>query len=104
MIEDESGKKHHFKYIAGVAVAPNDDIIVADNRIIAFTADGLFKVSPYPSIYCTCFYCFGNEVYFNRLSSLQLLIEAFRLYFNGSQCHGAKLFSKPSLTMYRTSV
>lgn len=44
-IENEEGIKYRFRYIAGVTVAPNDDIIVADNHILAFTPDGQFKVS-----------------------------------------------------------
>lgn len=44
-IVNEEGVEYKFKYIAGVTVAPNDDIIVADNHIVAFTPEGRFKVS-----------------------------------------------------------
>mgnify|MGYP001791488398 CR=1 FL=1 len=41
---DGSGDDYRVKHVAGITVSPHDDIIIADNHILAFDSTGQFKV------------------------------------------------------------
>lgn len=43
-VEQEDGSVYKIQCISGIALSTNDDIIIADNHIMAFTSDGEYKV------------------------------------------------------------